>query len=170
MALVHRPPLVLLDEPTTGADVRTRNEILTLVRQLADEGSTVVYSTHYLGEVETLDASVAIIDRGRVAARGALADLMAAHATSALELTFDGPVPDVLLGDGAVVDGSTVRIPTVRPAATAAELLPRLPDGGASLSSIDVVHPTLESVFLEVTGHRYAAEATDAAEAAGAAA
>ena len=70
MALVHRPTLVLLDEPTTGADVRTRAEILDLVRGLALDGSAVVYSTHYLHEVEQLGARVVFMDRGRVVARG----------------------------------------------------------------------------------------------------
>ena len=118
IALVHRPPLVLLDEPTTGADVRTRTEILALVRRLAEQGSAVVYSTHYLHEVDELGASVAFIDRGRIVASGEPADLVARFGASALELEFDGPVPDSVRGGGASVDGSSVRIPTPDPAAT----------------------------------------------------
>jgi ABC-2 type transport system ATP-binding protein len=162
IALVHRPPLVLLDEPTTGADVRTRNEILTLVRRLAERGSTVIYSTHYLHEVEELDALVAIIDRGRVVARGPLRELMATHASSALELTFHGQVPAAVRVPGAVVEGSVVRIPAPDPAATAAHLLPRLTSAD-SLSSIEMLRPNLEAVFLEVTGRRYAEGPMDAA-------
>ena len=112
IALVHRPQLVLLDEPTTGADVRTRSEILRLVRTLADEGSAVVYSTHYLHEIEELTATVAFIDHGRIVAQGALADLIRRHGTSALVLTFDRCVPAAAAhAGGAVVDGSSVRIP-----------------------------------------------------------
>jgi len=156
IALVHRPQLVLLDEPTTGADVRTRSEILRLVRTLADEGSAVVYSTHYLHEIEELMATVAFIDHGRIVTRGALADLIRQHGTSALVLTFDGRVPTAVASvDGAVVDRSSVRIPTPDPAGMAARLLPRLSAATAGLLAIEVVRPSLESVFLAVTGRHY---------------
>ena len=163
IALVHRPPLVLLDEPTTGADVRTRNEILATVRRLAENGSTIVYSTHDLHEVEELDAFVAIIDHGRVVARGPLHDLMARHASSALELTFDGPVPDSVRVEGARVEGSVVRIPAPDPAVTAAQLLPKLTPSDSPLHSIEVLRPNLEAVFLEVTGRRYSEDKGEAA-------
>jgi ABC-2 type transport system ATP-binding protein len=155
IALVHRPGLVLLDEPTTGADVRTRAEILQLVRGLADEGSAIVYSTHYLHEVEQLDARVAFMDRGRVVARGTLNELVRRHGSSALVLTFDDEVPSLVCGDGAVVDGHSVRIPSADPAETAARLLPHLGSDAAALRSIEVVRPDLDSVFLAVTGRRY---------------
>jgi ABC-2 type transport system ATP-binding protein len=155
IALVHHPRLVLLDEPTTGADVRTRTEILRMVRRLADNGSAVVYSTHYLQEIEELDADVAVIDHGRIVARGALAELIQQHGASALELTFETHVPAAVRVDGAVVDGSTVRIPTTDPARTAGELLARLGSDAAGLRAIEVVRPSLESVFLTVTGRRY---------------
>lgn len=155
IALVHRPQLVLLDEPTVGADVRTRQEILTLVRSLADEGSAVVYSTHYLHEIEELDARVEFIDRGRIVARGALRDLVREHGSSTLMLTFADDVPSAARAGDAVVDGSSVRIPTSDPARTAADLLLRLGAEAASLRSIEIVQPSLESVFLAVTGRRY---------------
>jgi ABC-2 type transport system ATP-binding protein len=158
IALLHRPALVLLDEPTTGADVVTRQQILDLVRGLADDGSAVVYSTHYLPEIETLDADVAFIDRGRIVARGSVAELVRTHGTSALELTFVDAVPMSARFDGAIVDGTTVRIPGGDPAARAAELLPRLGADARLLSSIEIVRPSLESVYLTVTGRRYASE------------
>jgi ABC-2 type transport system ATP-binding protein len=163
IALVHRPSLVLLDEPTTGADVRTRGEILTLVRSLADEGSAVVYSTHYLHEVEELEASVAIIDRGRIVARGDLDELIGRYGASALELTFDHAVPASARVEGAIVEGSTVRIPASDPAVAAGQLLPRLGAQAAELHSIQVVRPSLESVFLTVTGRRFEDAADEAA-------
>jgi ABC-2 type transport system ATP-binding protein len=155
IALVHRPRLVLLDEPTTGADVRTRSEILSLVRSLADAGSAIVYSTHYLQEIEELSAAVMFIDHGRIVASGTLPDLIERYGTSALVLRFDGPVPAVARIDGAIVDGSSVRVPTPDPAGTAAQLLPRLGADTAGLLAIEVVRPSLESVFLTVTGRQY---------------
>jgi len=69
MALMHRPSLLLLDEPTAGVDVEARVQLLATVRGLAAEGSAVLYSTHYLAEVGDLDASVAVLDGGRIVAR-----------------------------------------------------------------------------------------------------
>jgi ABC-2 type transport system ATP-binding protein len=114
-----------------------------------------VYSTHYLHEVEQLGARVVFMDRGRVVARGALADLVRRHGSSSLELTFDGRIPAAACGDGAIVEGSLVRIPTDDPARTAAELLPRLGAGATALRGVEVIRPDLESVFLAVTGRRY---------------
>lgn len=155
IALVHRPQLVLLDEPTTGADVRTRSEILRMVRRLADDGSAVVYSTHYLPEIEELDADVAVIDRAQIVARGSLTELIQRHGASALELTFETQVPEAVRVGGAVVDGTTVRVPTGDPGRTAAELLGRLGSDAAGLRAVEIVRPSLESVFLTVTGRRY---------------
>jgi ABC-2 type transport system ATP-binding protein len=155
IALVHRPRLVLLDEPTTGADVRTRNEILQLVRRLAEDGSAVVYSTHYLHEIEALGATVAFLDHGRIVARGDPAELVRRYASSALELSFERSVPPAVCVDGAVVDGTTVRIRTDEPARLAATLLPQLGSDVAALRGIEVVQPSLESVFLSITGRPY---------------
>ena len=95
IALVGRPSLVLLDEPTVGADVQTRSQLLRVVRDLAGQGAAVVYSTHYFPEVAELDASVVVLDRGRVLARGSINEVVARHATGTVDLVFDGPAPDV---------------------------------------------------------------------------
>ena len=159
MALIHRPPLLLLDEPTVGADIETRAELLALVRRLADDGAAVVYSTHYLPEVEQLGASVAVIDRGRILARGSLADLLRTHAKPAVELVFDGDgPPPAVVAPGAMVDGARVRIPADDPAATAASVLSSLGPDAARLSAVELIQPTLEAVYLSVTGRRFQAE------------
>jgi ABC-2 type transport system ATP-binding protein len=158
IALVHRPRVVLLDEPTTGADVRTRAQLLALVRDLAATGSAVVYSTHYLHEVEELDAEVAFIDQGRIVAGGRPAELVAAHGASVLQLTFESTVPAAARTGDAVVDGSTVRIPTPDPGAVAARLLPSLGAEAGALRSVEILRPSLESVFLAVTGRSFAAD------------
>jgi ABC-2 type transport system ATP-binding protein len=88
---------------------------------------------------------------------------MARHASSALELTFDGPVPAAVLVDGARVEGSVVRIPAPDPAVTAAQLLPKLTPSDSPLRSIEVLRPNLEAVFLEVTGRRYTEDHAEAA-------
>jgi ABC-2 type transport system ATP-binding protein len=163
IALVHRPSVVLLDEPTVGADVQTRAQLVRVVRDLAGEGAAVVYSTHYLQEVEALDPQVAFIDKGRIVASGTLAELVHDHGSSALELRFSGAVPHAARVDGAVVDGHAVRIATDDPARTAAALLPGLGDAVDALEGIEIVHPTLDSVFLAVTGRQYRSEEAPAA-------
>jgi ABC-2 type transport system ATP-binding protein len=163
IALLHEPRLVLLDEPTTGADVTTRAHLLDLVRALVARGSAVVYSTHYLHEIEELGADVTFIDHGRVIASGTLHDLVMHYGASALELSFERAVPDRLaLLPGAVVAGTSVTIPSDDPAATAARVLPTLGEA-AGLRNVELVRPNLESVFLAVTGRRYGAMAEVAA-------
>jgi ABC-2 type transport system ATP-binding protein len=158
IALLHRPDLLLLDEATTGADVETRTHMLQLVRQLADEGSAVLYSTHYLQEVETLGASVAILDHGRLIARDNVRHLIDSYATSVVELAFEEAVPDMML-DGsssagpASVDGNRLRLSTHDPADTIATIVPQIPRG--HLASVEIVRPSLEAVYLALTGRRY---------------
>jgi ABC-2 type transport system ATP-binding protein len=159
IALLHRPDLLLLDEATTGADVETRTHMLDLVRRYAAEGSAVLYSTHYLQEVEALGATVAILDEGQVIARDDVARLINAHASPVVELIFDEFVPDVVLdgsatSDGhASVDGNRLRLSTHDPASTIAEVVPRIPPG--RLASVEIVRPSLEAVYLALTGRRY---------------
>jgi ABC-2 type transport system ATP-binding protein len=153
IALLHRPQLLLLDEATTGADVETRGHILDLVRELAAQGSAVLYSTHYLQEVEDLGARLVLLDEGRVIASGHADELVAAHAEPVVELTFEGEVPAGALNGSATVDGLRVRIPTSDPATTLATILPRLPVG--SLGSVEILRPDLEAVYLGITGRRY---------------
>jgi ABC-2 type transport system ATP-binding protein len=157
MALLNRPALLLLDEPTAGVDVATRYRVLDAVRSFAAAGSGVCYSTHYLGEVEALDANVAILDHGRVIARGSVRDIVAAHGESAVELSFDGPPPEVAIA-GARIEavGDVLRIYTERPAEATAEVLGVVGEGGASrLRTIEWIRPSLEAAFLALTGRRY---------------
>ncbi len=170
LALVNRPPLVLLDEPTTGADVRTRAQLLELVKELAASGSAILYSTHYLTEIEQLAASVVILDRGHVIARGSVGQLVAAHAANVVELTFEGPAPSHLASThGALVEreGSVLRVHTNEPGKAAAAVFEHLGEHAAELRSLEVVQPSLETVYLELTGRRYQhdamAESTDVA-------
>jgi ABC-2 type transport system ATP-binding protein len=139
--------------------VQTRAQLLDLVADLAATGSAVVYSTHYLPEVEQLGASVVIIDRGEVIARGAVAELVSAHAASAVELRFDGPAPDVVVAgpdDRVERDGAVLRVYTRTPDAATTAVIEQLGENARHLRGLEVAHPSLESVFLGLTGRRYA--------------
>jgi ABC-2 type transport system ATP-binding protein len=154
IALVGRPALVLLDEPTVGADVQTRAQLLRVVRKLASDGAAIVYSTHYFPEVVELDASVAILEYGRLLARGSIADVIAEHSVGAVDLVFDGPAPDLarLAPTGSVTtNGSRVRIDTNDPSAVTASILAGLDSHAASLRGLTVSQPSLETAFLQLT-------------------
>lgn len=166
IALVHRPRLVLLDEPTTGADVQSRTHLLEFVTGLADTGSAVLYSTHYLTEIEQLGASVVLIDGGRTIARGSVGDLLATHATSVVELTFHGPVPAAVVpppGSESLpelpavitVDGSLLRATTNEPNRVTPQLFQRLGDEASHLAEVRIAQPSLETVYLNLTGRTY---------------
>lgn len=153
IALLHKPRLLLLDEATTGADVETRGHILELVQRLAAEGSAVLYSTHYLAEVETIGSDVAILDEGKVIARGGVTELISAHAVAVVELAFDGGVPAISMDTRATVERNRLRVPTRDPAATLVDVVPRIPPG--TLSTVEIIRPNLEAVYLALTGRRY---------------
>jgi len=161
MALLHRPQLLILDEATAGADVESRAHLLDVVRELAAEGSAVLYSTHYLHEVEALDAYVVLLDRGSVIARGRVGDLVAAHGRTVVEMRFDGPAPPLTL-DGphrkhgpAERHDNLLRLATGDPAGAIAAAVPALGAAARRLRSVEVVHADLEGVYLGLTGDRY---------------
>jgi ABC-2 type transport system ATP-binding protein len=159
IAIVGRPRLLLLDEPTVGADVATRSRILQVVRDLAAEGTAVVYTTHYLAEVEDLGARVMILDGGRILVDDPLEVLLAEHANDTVELVFEGPAPAVSAnGATVIVDGSVVRVSGDPIAALAAEVLGGLGEEARRLRGVEVLSSDLDSVFLTLTGRRYVAE------------
>jgi ABC-2 type transport system ATP-binding protein len=165
MAMLHHPSLLILDEPTVGADIRTRQEILDAVKHLASEGRAICYSTHYLPEIEELGASVAILDNGQIGARGSIAELVARHSLRAVELTFEGEAPEIDLSSfGQVVrTGGTLQIRCEDPPTVAAAVLGRLGSYSERLRGVEIVTPSLDSVYLALTKRRYSQEGGDVA-------
>jgi daunorubicin resistance ABC transporter ATP-binding subunit len=171
-SLTGRPPVLLLDEPTTGLDPRTRQELWDEVDRLRREGTTVLLTTQYLEEADRLAQRIAVVDHGRVAAEGTAAELKAtighdvlvvrlvepAHTTVAAEalapLGAAEPVVEAAAGE--------VRLPVADPASSAEAV--RILDGrGLALASIELQRPSLDDVFLTLTG-RPAEPATDLQE------
>lgn len=132
-ALVHKPSLVLLDEPTAGVDPQSRNRILELVGTIRQAGGTVVYSTHYMEEAQRLCDRVAIVDHGRLIAQGTVDELIAQQGGRSLVI--------------AEVQGQIRRVETHDPVAEVASLLAR-----GEARSLRIEQPDLESVFLGMTG------------------
>ncbi|GAA4486496.1 daunorubicin resistance protein DrrA family ABC transporter ATP-binding protein [Rhodococcus olei] len=171
-SLISRPPLLFLDEPTTGLDPRTRAQMWDTIRRLVAEGSTVLLTTQYLDEADQLADRIAVIDRGRVIADGTADELKASVGTSSLQLSVVDradlePTRALLteaLGVDVVVSPEAGRLtaPLTDPSVTP-ELLIRLRDNGIAVDEITVSKPSLDEVFLTITGHG-AADDTAAAD------
>lgn len=154
IALVGRPSLVMLDEPTVGADVQTRFQLLRVVRDLARQGAAIVYSTHYFPEVAELEASVAILERGHILARGTADEVVAEHSVGTVDLVFAGPAPDLShlpLCTKATTSGSRIQIETTDTAAVTSVVLTNLDMHEVVLSGLSVSQPNLEHAFLHLT-------------------
>jgi len=155
-ALVHTPQLLMLDEPTVGADVTTRLQIIDAVKELAAEGAAVIYTTHYLPEVEALGADIVIIDDGRVLAAGTQPELIARHEIRGLRFEIDGPLPG-----GTFFDRPADELVEISPGTyrlldniDMSDLLAGFGDETDRLISVETLKPDLETVFLAVTGNR----------------
>lgn len=155
LALVHRPRLLLLDEPTSGIDVESRKRLIKTVVGMAADGVAICYTTHYLSEVEALPATVSIIDDGRIVASGGVDDLIGSYAESTVEFEFEHEVtpPENLPGAAAI--GRILRIPTVDTTRAIGEVMRWADRTAATVVSIEVLRPSLETVFLSLTGHRF---------------
>ncbi len=152
-ALVHEPALLLLDEPTVGADVGTRNELIASVRGQAAAGAAVVYTTHYLPEVVALGARIVIIDAGRVIDAGSREDLVGRYRLDGLEVTFREAPPEGVFA-GWEVETLSEGCFRLTGGAELAELVSRLGDDTSLLREVATLEPDLETVFLAATGQR----------------
>jgi len=150
LALLHRARLLFLDEPTVGADVVSRGELLAAVKRLSSDGCAVVYATHHLAEVEDMGASVAILEGGVIQERGDLASVVARHGRSTAELEFAGEAPVL---DGWENDGAFIRRGAPDPARAAAAAIASLGGAATRLRNVRIVPANLESAYLAVTGH-----------------
>lgn len=159
IGLVHNPRVVLLDEPTVGIDPQARKNILDIVRDIAKEGTTILFTTHHLEEAESLCDRIAIMDHGRILETGSVEEL-AKVAGDGDVVTVNGPfaagqfraalenqnVNILTAGDGAgAVSLASGRMNVVA-------LLQKLGEGGIEVTDVSIQKPSLESVFLKLTG------------------
>ena len=170
-SLVGTPRLLLLDEPTTGLDPGSRNEVWDAIREMNQAGTDILLTTQYLDEADHLAASIVIIDGGRVIAQGTPDQLKSRVGADMIELhTADGPTLEraaqVLSTLGVAepaTDPATRRCSLAAP--TGAKLLPivirALDDAAVAVEDISLRRPTLDEVFLALTGHTTAPLASD---------
>lgn len=151
--LLHRPRVLLLDEPTVGADPTTREALLRLVRQHADEGAAICYTTHYLPELEELAATLAVAAAGRVVARGSRAELLG-DLPGEVAVTFNGPVPPRVASRGkATADPHGLRFSAVDPAQALAEFLRELGSDTGRVRSVEIREPSLDDLYRSLDVH-----------------
>ncbi|MFC9245118.1 ATP-binding cassette domain-containing protein [Streptomyces sp. NPDC057136] len=161
-SLISRPPLIFLDEPTTGLDPRTRGQMWDTIRGLVTDGCTVLLTTQYLDEADQLADRIAVIDRGRKVAEGTPDELKSSVGNSTLQLQLAQNADQMLAVD--VVRRLLHEEPVLTPesgrmnvaldeADRAADVLISLRQAGISITSVSVDKPTLDEVFLAITGH-----------------
>jgi len=168
-ALVHKPPVLFLDEPTTGLDPRGRNDLWAVIAELVADGMTLLLTTQYLEEAERLADRIMVIDGGRVIAEGTSGELKQRLGATILEVRLGDPTAaDRALGLlGAVGasevldDGRTVAVTVHEPGRAVLDVVRSLDSAALVPEWLTIREPSLDDVFLQLTGHR--AEAADGA-------
>jgi ABC-2 type transport system ATP-binding protein len=161
-SLIARPPLIFLDEPTTGLDPRTRGQMWDTIRALVAGGCTVLLTTQYLDEADQLADRIAVIDRGRKVAEGTPDELKTSVGDSTLQLQLAAGADAELArdvvwrvtGTDAVLTPESARLNVALDTADqAGDVLIGLREAGVAIESVSVAKPTLDEVFLAITGH-----------------
>jgi ABC-2 type transport system ATP-binding protein len=151
-ALVHKPPVIVLDEPTAGVDVELRQGLWQFVRRLNRDGHTIVLTTHYLEEAERHCSRIAMLKAGRIVALDSTRNLLETFSGLELRLKLDGGelpaglAPQVIARDGALF---TLRLASAR---ELEPLLAELRQAGVAIVELEVQPPDLEEVFVRLTG------------------
>jgi len=157
--IVHRPAVLLLDEPTVGVDLRSREQILSLVRHCADAGTAVIYSTHYMEEAERICDRVMLIDQGKMIADGTVEELIALGGTRArLDLTYRGQLPggriSSLEGVSEIAHsaGEGQLALEMSSVAQVTAILQQLREANVNVLDFSVHSPNLADAFIALTG------------------
>jgi ABC-2 type transport system ATP-binding protein len=166
-SLMNKPPVLFLDEPTTGLDITSRNELWEMIRELVSDGTTVLLTTQYLEEADILAKRIAVVDGGRVIANDTPAALKAQLGSTVFEMDMPAGSGERAVGlltpvvDGKVErEGEHLRITTNKGPSALVEILRTLDVAGFEPQSLTVREPSLDDVFLALTGRH--AEAVDA--------
>ena len=160
-ALVARPPVLFLDEPTTGLDPRSRSDLWTVIGELVHGGTTLLLTTQYLEEAERLADNIVVIDHGTSIAEGTADELKAKVGGERLELvaSSDGDVETIIStiadvgSDRPVIDGRRICLPVGTGPKALMEAVRRLDEKDIELHDVGLRRPTLDDVFLALTGH-----------------
>lgn len=147
-ALVHKPPIIVLDEPTAGVDVELRQTLWHFIARLNKQGHTVLLTTHYLEEAEALCSRVAMLKRGQIVTLARMEELLKTASSSVLQFKTDDALPATIAAR-ARVTGRVVQIPA-QDAGDVEQLLAALRQGGVQPQEVEIRRADLEDVFLHV--------------------
>ena len=147
-ALVHKPPIIVLDEPTAGVDVELRQTLWHFIAKLNKQGHTVLLTTHYLEEAEALCSRVAMLKHGEIIKLSTMSDLLKSASSNVLQFKTDSALPKTL-ADRARITGRIVQIPAAN-AADVEQLLAALREGGVTPEDVEIRRADLEDVFIHV--------------------
>jgi len=154
-AMVHSPPILVLDEPTAGVDVELRRQLWDYVRKLHTQGVTIVLTTHYLEEAEELCDRIAIINHGKVIANEPTRELVSKAQEKAVVVTFDRDISTVPVDDSfqnvSLIDERTLEITYRKDRTNAGRVLASLTADGLGIVDVSTRDPDLEDVFLSLT-------------------
>ena len=154
-AMVHSPPILVLDEPTAGVDVELRRQLWNYVRELHSRGVTIVLTTHYLEEAEELCDRIAIINHGRVIANEPTRELVSKAQEKAVVVTFDRDIVNVPVDESfqnvSLIDERTLEIIYRKDRTNAGQVLASLTADGLTIVDVSTRDPDLEDVFLSLT-------------------
>lgn len=159
-AIAHRPKLIIMDEPTVGIDPQSRNHILESIMKLNKMGSTIIYTSHYMEEIEKICTKIAIMDHGRIIARGTkeeLTNLISDDEKVKIELTSVNytlvdnikKIPGV---KESLLDGNNLTIISNKKSNNLSRIIDNIINTGAEISALNMEKTTLEGVFLTLTG------------------
>lgn len=166
LALVHKPQVIVLDEPTAGVDVELRQTLWQFVSQLNKQGSTVLLTTHYLEEAEALCGRLALLNRGEVVALDRTSQLLKRAASNILRFKTDDNLPADLAAQ-ARITGRVVQLPA-NDALAVERILAQVREAGATVDDIEIRKADLEDVFLELIHGSNAAQSGKMAQGAAA--
>jgi ABC-2 type transport system ATP-binding protein len=170
MSLIGNPRIIFLDEPTTGLDPEVRAEMWEEIGRLADEGLTVLLTTHYLEEADRLAAQLAIVDKGKVVAEGSPDELKRGLNGDAIHVELDADADEAALRaaldrvDGVgevIVDDRVLHARAADGARTVPAVLTALEGAGAAVGSVTVARPSLDDVYLRFAGRTFGAAESD---------
>lgn len=161
-ALVHEPEIVIMDEPTVGIDPQSRNHIMSAIKQMNKNGVTVIYTSHYMEEVEALCDRVAIIDNGKVITQGTKSELKALVTDKdTLDITVDNPdkvdyekIKRIRGVSNVYLDDHNIQITSEKGSKNLNEIMNCIMESGVNTSNIGYKEVNLESVFLSLTGKK----------------
>ena len=159
-ALVHDPPIVILDEPTAGVDIELRHMLWDYLRKINKDGKTILLTTHYIEEAEKLCESIAIIDDGNIIATDTPDKLTQSHGMSGLEITLSSSLDNLKMGSWNYKKfGNKIHVETSKPEKDMAKIISHIAEQEGTIENVRIYRSSLEDVFMKLTGKSIQIEA-----------